>query len=135
MGARPHLVDDAGRGAAKKIHVGLNSIRQNPRGEVRLDRNRDVFGLNKSPSDEPSSMPWIWSSFDYGPASLRKDLFSLMRQRHQRYICVPETTTSVLATAGWLAVLGSGEAIDVPEVGAPAIKPPVAGVGEGQFIG
>jgi len=44
----------------------------------------------------------------------------------------------VLATAVWLAVLGSGEAADaadVPEVGAPAIKPPVAGAGEGQFIG
>jgi hypothetical protein len=58
-----------------------------------------------------------------------------MRQRHQRYICAPETTTSVLATAGWLAVLGSGEAIDVPVVGTPAINPPLAGVGEGQFIG
>ena len=61
-----------------------------------------------------------------------------MRQRHQRYIWAPETTTSVLATAGWLAVLGSGEAADAaeaPAAGAPAIKPPVAGVGEGQFIG
>jgi hypothetical protein len=44
----------------------------------------------------------------------------------------------VLATAGWLAVLGSGEAVDaadVPELAAPAIKPPEAGLGEGQFIG
>jgi len=41
----------------------------------------------------------------------------------------------VLATAGWLAVLGSGEAAVAPEAGAAAIKPPVAGVGEGQFIG
>ena len=42
----------------------------------------------------------------------------------------------MLATAGWLAVLGSGEAADaadVPELVAPAIKPPEAGVGEGQF--
>jgi hypothetical protein len=61
-----------------------------------------------------------------------------MRQRPQRYIWAPETTTSVLATAGWLAVLESGEAADaadVPELGAPAIKPPVAGAGDGQFIG
>ena len=53
-------------------------------------------------------------------------------------IWAPETTTSVLATAGARAVLGSGgvtDAADAPEVGVPAIKPPVAGVGEGQFIG
>jgi len=44
----------------------------------------------------------------------------------------------VLAMVGWLAVLGSGgpaDAADVPEVGAPAIKPPLALVGEGQLTG
>jgi len=56
-------------------------------------------------------------------------------QRYQRYIWAPETTTSVVATAGWLAVLGSGVTADAPELGAPAIKPPLAGAGDGQFIG
>src|SRR5208283_3544025 len=75
-----------------------------------------------STSDEPSGIPSVWFSSDCGRASLGKS-FSLCANSTPlraptppRYIWAPETITSVLATAGWLAVLGSDEAADAADV-------------------
>jgi hypothetical protein len=65
----PSAIFTAYQGGPRK-RLWVHSIRQSPRGEVPLDRNRDVFGLNEPPSNEPPGMPSVWSSLDCGRASM-----------------------------------------------------------------
>ena len=51
-----------------------------------------------------------------------------------RQICVDDTTTSVLATAGGALVLGDGSEPFAPGDGLEASMPPDASVGAGQSL-